>query len=164
MLNAMTAANDTRLPANMRSRRSTMSAKAPAGTARKDIGRLSAACTNAIRVADRVSDVISHDAPTSCIQPPVLEMRVANQSARKVGQYRGLQGRAACAVPANGRCCSSFTGSRLRSSAAPRWAYHIVLGKCRWRYRDFGSGSSGSMITRYGAVKMSEYRSGSTYL
>ena len=43
---------------------------------------------------DGVSDVISHAAPTFCIQVPMFETIVASQRARKTGWRNGLQAEA----------------------------------------------------------------------
>ena len=66
-------------------RRSIMSAMAPAGRASSTMGRLAAVCMSATITGDSVSEVISHAAPTSCIQVPMLEVSEAIQSARKSG-------------------------------------------------------------------------------
>lgn len=63
-------------------RRSRTSAKAPAGSERKNIGRLEAACTSATMVGDEVSVVIVQEAPTFWNQVPRFEKRPAIQSAR----------------------------------------------------------------------------------
>src|SRR5208282_1538741 len=54
-------------------RLSTMSASAPAGSARISIGRLEAVWINATINGDGDSEVISHAAPTFCIQVPMFE-------------------------------------------------------------------------------------------
>src|SRR6266850_41756 len=76
---------------NNRRRRSTMSANAPAGNATSTTGRLPAVSTSATRIGEVVSEVISHDSPTSCIQVPTFETTVAIQSARNTELRRGLQ-------------------------------------------------------------------------
>src|SRR5437762_12393200 len=76
----------------MRSRRrSMMSASAPAGNARSITGMLSAASTNATDEGEDESEVISHPAPTSCIQVPTFETIVAIQRLRKSPFFNGLQ-------------------------------------------------------------------------
>ena len=62
--------------------RSTMSASVPAGSARSSIAAPSAAWSIATSRGDRLSDVISHPSPTSCISAPKFETRPAIQSAR----------------------------------------------------------------------------------
>ena len=52
-------------------RRSTMSAMAPAGSTTRNTAMLPAACTSPTISGDMVSEVISHAAPTFCIQVPV---------------------------------------------------------------------------------------------
>ena len=51
-------------------RRSTISAKAPAGRITRNTGRVVAACTRLTISGDMVSWVIIHPAPTFCIQVP----------------------------------------------------------------------------------------------
>src|SRR5438552_11670094 len=82
---------------NNRRRRSTMSARAPAGNATRTTGRLPAVSTSATRTGEGVNEVINHDSPTSCIQVPTLEITVAIQSARNTDPLRGLH---ADALPA----------------------------------------------------------------
>src|SRR5207244_7525981 len=72
-------------------RRSTTSASAPAGSAAKNTGRLEMACISATRAEEDVSDVMSHAAPTFCIQVPIFDRTLASQSARKNGCWSGLQ-------------------------------------------------------------------------
>ncbi len=52
-------------------RRSTTSAMAPAGSTTRNTAILPAACTSPTIKGDMVSEVISHAAPTFCIQVPV---------------------------------------------------------------------------------------------
>ena len=54
----------------MNSRRSTVSASAPAGSASKKVGMMVAACTRLTLSASGDSDVISQPAPVFCIQVP----------------------------------------------------------------------------------------------
>src|SRR5690606_27231859 len=70
-------------------RRSTMSASAPAGRASKNSGRVVAACTSATSSELGDNEVISHPAPTSCIQVAMLEMIEAIHRARKTGKLSG---------------------------------------------------------------------------
>src|SRR3569623_3007572 len=60
-----------------------MSASAPAGTASRNTGAVVAACTSATISGVGANDVMSHPAPPSCIQDPMLEMMDANHSMRK---------------------------------------------------------------------------------
>src|SRR5262245_6649649 len=73
-------------------RRSTTSARAPAGSASKTMGRLPAVSTSATRIGDVVRETMSQDSPTSCIHVPMLDATVAIHSARKIGSARGLHG------------------------------------------------------------------------
>src|SRR6266403_714858 len=72
-------------------RRSTMSATAPAGSPTRKTGRLVALCTSATINGDGESEVITHAAPTFCIQVPMLETSEAIQSARNTGCDSGAQ-------------------------------------------------------------------------
>ena len=66
------AANTIQLCVNSSNlRRSTMSAMAPAGSTTRKTAMLPAACTSPTIRGDMVSEVISHAAPTFCIQVPV---------------------------------------------------------------------------------------------
>src|SRR5215213_3866676 len=80
-------------------RRSTMSARAPAGKAATRKGKLVAVCTSATRVGEGVSEVISHAAPTFCIQVPTLAATEAIQRALKTGWRSGPQAGAGEAWP-----------------------------------------------------------------
>ena len=60
-----------------------MSANTPAGSATRKVGRVVADWTSATSSGDRVSSVISHAAPTFCIQVPVLAETLPSQSRRK---------------------------------------------------------------------------------
>ncbi|MCY1529080.1 hypothetical protein D9M68_642080 [compost metagenome] len=77
---------------------STISARAPAGSARTNIGREPATCTSATFSGLAESEVISQPAPTSCIQVPMLEAMLASHSQRKVAWRSGLQGEVVGAV------------------------------------------------------------------
>src|SRR5712671_5349899 len=72
-----------------------MSAIAPAGSASSITGRLSAASTSATIEGDEDSEVISHPAPTSCIQVPMFETMVAIHNPRNSPFLSGLQGEGA---------------------------------------------------------------------
>src|SRR6266545_413547 len=92
-------------------RRSTMSASAPAGSASSITGKLSAASTSATTAGDEESDVISHPAPTSCIQVPMLETIVAIHRLRNSAVCSGLHGETAAADacdPGAGADCGAF--------------------------------------------------------
>ena len=73
-------------------RRSTTSARAPAGSASKTTGRLPAVSTSATSMGDVVRETMSQDSPTSSIHVPILDTTVAIHSARKIGSARGLHG------------------------------------------------------------------------
>src|SRR6201987_4383658 len=66
-----------------------MSASAPAGTARKNIGTLVAACTAATTSGEAESVVINHAALTSFIHVPTFDTTVAIHSARNSGSASG---------------------------------------------------------------------------
>src|SRR5664279_5660079 len=83
-------------------RRSTMSARAPAGIASSISGKLSAASTSATIDGDDESEVINHPAPTSCIQVPTFETMVAIQRLRKSAFCSGLHGERSPAGVAGG--------------------------------------------------------------
>jgi hypothetical protein len=91
-------------------RRSTRSARAPAGSASRNIGRLVAACTAATIGGDGARLVISQAAPTSCTQVPRFDAIVASQRARKSGSRSGSHG----AIKASGggvvRGCAMHRG------------------------------------------------------
>src|SRR5882724_6967141 len=72
-------------------RRSTMSASAPAGSARRKNGRLVAVCMSDTMSGEGASPVMSQAALVSCIHVPTFETHEASQSARKTGWARGLQ-------------------------------------------------------------------------
>ena len=64
---------------------------APEGNPTRKTGRLVAACTNATKVGLGASEVISHAAPTFCIQVPMLDATDANHRARNRDCCSGLQ-------------------------------------------------------------------------
>src|SRR5258706_8097913 len=72
-----------------RRRRSTMSASAPAGSARANIGTDVATCTRETRNGSDVSPVISQPAAAFCIQTPTLATTVAIHSTVKVAYRKG---------------------------------------------------------------------------
>src|SRR5438270_7466429 len=91
-----------------------MSASAPAGSASSITGKLSAASTSATIAGDAESDVISHPAPTSCIQVPMLETMVAIHKLRNSAVRSGLHGESAAAGvcdPTTGVDCGAFIES-----------------------------------------------------
>jgi hypothetical protein len=63
-------------------RRSTMSARAPAGSAVRKTGSVTADCTSATCAGDPPSDPISQTAPTFCIHVPMFDTSCAVHSAR----------------------------------------------------------------------------------
>jgi hypothetical protein len=72
-------------------RRSRMSAAAPPGRAKRKTGSMAAACTRPTISGEGASEVISQPAPVFWIHMPVLEARLAIQSARKAGWRRGAK-------------------------------------------------------------------------
>jgi hypothetical protein len=72
-------------------RRSIVSARAPAGRARRKKGRVVAVCTMATMKGDTVREVMSHEAPTSCIHVPTRETTLVIQSNLKNGSINGFQ-------------------------------------------------------------------------
>src|SRR5262245_56416788 len=79
-------------------RRSTMSARAPAGSAKRNNGKLVAAATRDTMRGDESRLVISQAVATLAIQPPMLVMSTALQTVRKTGTLSGLQAVAIAAV------------------------------------------------------------------
>ena len=71
-------------------RRSTISASAPAGSANKKSGALSAVCINATMKGVGAKFVINHSAPTFCIHVPTFEATDAIHKARNKGCDKGL--------------------------------------------------------------------------
>ena len=59
-----------------------MSAIAPAGSAVRNTGSVTADCTSATCAGDPPSDPISHTAPTFCIHVPMFDTSCAVHSAR----------------------------------------------------------------------------------
>jgi hypothetical protein len=57
----------------------------------RGVGSEVAVCTRAIITAEGDSEVISHPTPTSCIQVPMLEAKVAIQSQRNTDRRNGDQ-------------------------------------------------------------------------
>jgi hypothetical protein len=76
---------------NSSRRRSTISASAPAGSAKSRIGRLDAVWISATISGEADNEVISQAAPTFCIQVPMLETREATESARNMRCASGRQ-------------------------------------------------------------------------
>src|SRR5271169_3231559 len=102
-------------------RRSTISAKAPAGNASSITGKLSAASTSATIDGDGESEVISQPAPTSCIHDPMFDTKVAIQRLRKSALCNGLQGERAlddAGAPGSGGDRSVVIASRSLSDAS----------------------------------------------
>ena len=73
-------------------RRSTMSAITPDGRAKRNIGRLLAACTSAISSGSALRVSMLQLMPTSLIHEPTLETTVAIHSMRNTGWLSGCQG------------------------------------------------------------------------
>jgi hypothetical protein len=123
-------------------RRSTPSARAPAGRARKKIGRVVAVCISAIITGDEVSDVISQPAPASCIHVPIFEVSEASHRARKSGCCNGRQVDALTAsecrlfIKCESACCRDI-GNKSRlllSKLCKRWARRerFLDGTTKW--------------------------------
>ena len=72
-------------------RRSTMSANAPAGTARKNPGNTVAVGTSDTRKGSGARLVMSQPAPTSCIQVPSVDITAAIHRARNTGNCMGAK-------------------------------------------------------------------------
>ena len=68
-----------------------MSAMAPAGTPNRKTGRLVAVCTSATSSGDGAKVVISHAAPTFCIQVPMLDTSVGDPQPAEPGKGSGAQ-------------------------------------------------------------------------
>jgi hypothetical protein len=70
-------------------RRSTISARAPAGRARAAIDRLSEAHVSATIREDATSEVISHDSPTASIRLPIFDAIAASHMALNALYFKG---------------------------------------------------------------------------
>ena len=80
-----------------RRRLSSLSARLPASRAKRNIGRVVAACTSDTIPGDGSSVVINQPAPTSCIQVPMFDIRPAVHSSANARKPNGDQGEtAAC--------------------------------------------------------------------
>ena len=99
-----------------------------------------AVCTSATSAAEEVSEVISHDAATMCIQVPRLDATDAIQTARKMPTRSGLQGDssgiAVCShrgaqggllSPANLRSLEAVAQESLRITLGPAAGSEISL-------------------------------------
>src|SRR5436305_3721276 len=75
---------------NSSRRRSTMSARAPAGSTATNTGIAEAACTRLTIRGESESCVMSQPAPTFCIHVPLYETTAAIQSDRKSGSDNGI--------------------------------------------------------------------------
>ena len=73
-------------------RRSTRSARAPAGRITRNTGSVLAAVTKLTLSGDVVSWVISQPAPTFCIHVPVYEITAALHKERNSGSRNGAHG------------------------------------------------------------------------
>ena len=71
-------------------RRSKMSDNIPDGSANRKIGRAVAVVTRETNNGLGASEVISHDAPTSCIAAPTYEKRAAIHNVLKMAHLKGL--------------------------------------------------------------------------
>ena len=72
-------------------RRSTMSASAPPGSASRKTGMIVAACTMATMIGSGASDVISQPAPVFCSQVPSQPITLAIHRWRKVPLRSGTR-------------------------------------------------------------------------
>jgi hypothetical protein len=80
-----------------------ISARAPAGTARRNIGSETATCTSDTMNGSGLRLVISQPAAALYIQPPIFDTIVAIHSAVKLGCWKGpKRERAASAEAARG--------------------------------------------------------------
>ena len=145
-------------------RRSTISASAPAGSARKNIGRLEAVWISETISGDFESEVISHAAPTFCIQVPRLEASAAIQSAKNTRRRSGAHAR-------HGRGRAIFMSLRGARTAK---CYKAGHARCRFSRFESQGGmprprgriqqSTSSLSSRFGsrnrAAKMSASRHG----
>jgi len=80
---------------NITTRRSTLSAYAPATNDKKMIGRHAAVCSEAIKVGASLIDIMNQATPTPCIIPETFESSDAAQNAVKAGMRSGAKGDAA---------------------------------------------------------------------
>src|SRR5579863_1876669 len=91
-----------------------MSASAPAGNARTNIGRLLMTCTRDTASGSGLRLVMSQPEAAEDTHPPTLETMVAAQMTRKVGWRKGLQedmrAAGACAAGVAGWECDSLIG------------------------------------------------------
>src|SRR5579871_6416017 len=100
-------------PAMRKRRRSTMSARAPAGIATRKIGRLAATCTRETMSGSGLSRVISQLDAAVYIQVPTLAAIVAVQITAKAGCWNGPHGEPeaeAAGAPACGGLAASEAG------------------------------------------------------
>src|SRR5262245_20178624 len=104
-----------------RRRRSTMSARAPAGSESKKAGKLVADWINATISGEAETELISQAAPTFCIQVPIFDAEEAIHILRKTGWCSGLQAEAGFGVSA------SETGSGGKSVGV-LWVGTTALG------------------------------------
>ena len=79
-------------PSKISRRRSTRSASAPAGSAKRNSGRLDIVCMSDTIAADAESVVIVHTAAVSFMVLPTFETTLPIHSARKSGSFSGCQG------------------------------------------------------------------------
>ena len=95
--------------ARMSLRRSTRSASAPAGRARRKSGRLDIVCMSEIMSGDGVSVAIVQIAAVSFIVVPIFEMTLAIQSARNSGRRSGD----GAGAELSGMSCAGFSQPRV---------------------------------------------------
>ena len=92
---------------------SMISANAPAGRARRNIGRVPAVWTSETIKGEGAREVMSQPAPTSWIQVPILEKIVAIHKERKAAIFSGLQADRGCKFSF---ACGSFGEMDIGSS------------------------------------------------
>src|SRR6185437_5095741 len=71
-------------------RLSTMSARAPAGNASRNIDKLVITCKRATTKGDGTSDVINHPEPTVCMEAPMSDANIVTHRNRYSVFFRGL--------------------------------------------------------------------------
>jgi hypothetical protein len=86
-------------------RRSTMSASAPAGKAKRNTGKVVAVCTIATINVEGESVVINQAAPTSFIHVPILDTTVVVHNSVNAVCRKGDQA-TLCPCPAGKGCCA----------------------------------------------------------
>src|SRR5262249_50054299 len=126
MSSVMTSANAPEITAIASSvptrnfRRSTRSATAPAGIARRNIGSVAATCTSATMNGSGLRLVISQPDAALYIQPPMFETMVAIHSAVKLAYRKGPRRERAGGAEA----ACGLTSLLMRQPKAGIWCFH----------------------------------------